>query len=458
MRTKLGKILIIDDNEDVLISAKLLLKKTSRKIVTINHPKKALQLLGKEKFDIILLDMNFTEGKTDGEEGFFGLGKILEVDSQAIVILITAYGDIEKAVEGMKAGATNFVAKPWQNEKLLATLNSAQNLADSRKELAKVRIRQQGLSDYINESFNEIIGNSEVMQQVYRMIKKVAGTSANVLITGENGTGKELVARAIHRESKRKDEIFLAVDVGALNESLFESELFGHEKGAFTDAKQKKPGRFRVASGGTLFFDEIGNLSTNIQAKLLRVLETREFTPVGATSSESFDVRLICATNADLLQMIGENRFREDLLYRINTIEVTLPPLRKRKEDIPLLLNHFLKKYSDKYKQNIKGFSNTAMKKLRSYDWPGNVRELRHTVERAVIMSDSPIIDADCFLLTKEEQKIDTLQVCHYNLEKIERQVIEEVFHKYDGNISKMAEVLGLTRASLYRRLKKYGI
>ncbi len=458
MKTKLGKILIIDDNEDVLISAKLLLKKHSQKIVTINHPEKAPNLLYKEKFDMVLLDMNFTEGKTDGEEGFFWLGKILEIDSEMIVILITAYGDIDKAVEGVKAGATNFVSKPWENEKLLATLNSAQSLANSRKELAKVKIQQKGLSDYINQPFNEIIGNSAPMQQLYKMIKKVARTPANILITGENGTGKELVARAIHRESNRKDEIFLGVDVGSLNESLFESELFGHEKGAFTDAKQKKPGRFEVASGGTLFLDEIGNLSMNIQSKLLRVLETREFISVGGTRPVAFDVRLICATNADLQKMIAENNFREDLLYRINTVEIALPSLRERKDDIPILLNHFLKKYAEKYKQDIEKFSNVALQKLKYYDWPGNVRELRHTVERAVIMSDSKIIDVDSFMFTKEDHWKNPTDIHDYNLDNIEQKVIEEVFRKFDGNISKMAEALGLTRASLYRRLKKYDI
>lgn len=458
MEKKLGKILMIDDNEDVLISARLLLKKQSQKIVTINNPTAIESTLSKEKFDIILLDMNFTEGKTGGEEGFFWLRKILEIDKESIVVFITAYGDIDKAVEGVKAGATNFVSKPWENEKLLATLSSAQSLSDSRKELAKARIQQKGLSDYINQPFNEIIGNSAPMQQVFKLIKKVANTPANVLITGENGTGKELVARAIHRESNRKDEIFLGVDVGSLNESLFESELFGHEKGAFTDAKQKKSGRFEVASGGSLFLDEIGNLSMNIQAKLLRVLETREFTPVGGTHSVPFDVRLISATNANLQEMIQENQFREDLLYRINTVEIAIPPLRDRKDDIPILLNHFLKKYSEKYKQKIEKFSSPALQKLKYYDWPGNVRELRHTVERAVIMSDSNIIDLDCFLLTKEESKSENLQLSDYNLEKIEQQVIEDVFRKYDGNISKMAEVLGLTRASLYRRLKKYDI
>ena len=458
MKTKLGKILIIDDNEDVLISAKLLLKKHSQKIVTINHPEKAPNLLYKEKFDMVLLDMNFTEGKTDGEEGFFWLGKILEIDSEMIVILITAYGDIDKAVEGVKAGATNFVSKPWENEKLLATLNSAQSLANSRKELAKVKIQQKGLSDYINQPFNEIIGNSAPMQQLYKMIKKVARTPANILITGENGTGKELVARAIHRESNRKDEIFLGVDVGSLNESLFESELFGHEKGAFTDAKQKKPGRFEVASGGTLFLDEIGNLSMNIQSKLLRVLETREFISVGGTRPVAFDVRLICATNADLQKMIAENNFREDLLYRINTVEIALPSLRERKDDIPILLNHFLKKYAEKYKQDIEKFSNVALQKLKYYDWPGNVRELRHTVERAVIMSDSKIINVDSFMFTKEDHWKNPTDIHDYNLDNIEQKVIEEVFRKFDGNISKMAEALGLTRASLYRRLKKYDI
>ena len=458
MENKLGKILIVDDNEDVLISAKLLLKKHCQKIVLLNSPTKAEATLAKENFDMVLLDMNFSEGKTGGEEGFFWLQKILEIDPHAIVIFITAYGDIEKAVDGVKAGATNFVSKPWENEKLLATLSSAQSLANSRKELAKAKIQQQGLSDYINQPFNEIIGNSAPMQRVFMMIKKVAGTPANILITGENGTGKELVARAIHRESNRKDEIFLGVDVGSLNESLFESELFGHEKGAFTDAKQKKPGRFEVASGGTLFLDEIGNLSMNIQSKLLRVLETREFTPVGGTRAVAFDVRLICATNANLQQMIHDNQFREDLLYRINTVEIALPPLRERKDDIPILLDHFLKKYAEKYKQDIEKFSPSALQKLKYYDWPGNVRELRHTVERAVIMCDSNIIDESCFLLTKEEQTVEQIQLPDYNLEKIEQQVIEEVFRKYDGNISKMAEVLGLTRASLYRRLKKYDI
>jgi len=457
MEKKLGKILIIDDNEDVLISAKLLLKKHSQKITTINHPEKAQELLQKEKFDMILLDMNFTEGKTDGEEGFYWLRKFLEIDSELIVILITAYGDIDKAVEGVKAGATNFVSKPWENEKLIATLNSAQSLANSRKELAKVKIQHKGLSDYINQPFSEIIGNSAPMQQVYKMIKKVAGTPANILITGENGTGKELAARAIHRESDRMDEIFLGVDVGSLNESLFESELFGHEKGAFTDAKQKKPGRFQVASGGTLFLDEIGNLSLNIQSKLLRVLETREYTPVGGTHSVPFDVRLICATNADLSKMIGENNFREDLLYRINTVEVALPPLRERKEDIPVLLNHFLKKYAEKYKQDIDKFSGPALQKLKYYDWPGNVRELRHAVERSVIMSDSKIIDMESVMLTKEDRK-NPMNFQDYNLDNIEQKIIEEVFRKYDGNISKMADALGLTRASLYRRLKKYDI
>ncbi|MBN2280903.1 MAG: sigma-54-dependent Fis family transcriptional regulator [Candidatus Marinimicrobia bacterium] len=457
MENKLGKILIIDDNEDVLISAKLLLKKHCQKMMLLNSPTKAEATLAKENFDIILLDMNFTEGKTGGEEGFYWLQKILEIDPQAIVIFITAYGDIEKAVEGVKAGATNFVSKPWENEKLLATLKSAQSLANSRKELAKAKIQQQSLSDYINQPFNEIIGKSAPMQQVYRMIKKVAATPANILITGENGTGKELVARAIHRGSDRRKEIFLGVDVGSLNESLFESELFGYEKGAFTDAKQKKTGRFEVASGGTLFLDEIGNLSLNIQSKLLRVLETREFTPVGGTRAIPFDVRLICATNANLQQMIQQNEFREDLLYRINTVEILLPPLRDRKEDIPVLLNFFLKKYAEKYKQKIEKFSPSALQKLKYYDWPGNVRELRHTVERAVIMCEDQVIEEECLLLTKGK-KMEQLQLPDFNLEKIEQHIIEEVFRKYDGNISKMAEVLGLTRASLYRRLKKYDI
>lgn len=458
LNTKLSKILIIDDNEDILISAKLFLKKHSQKIETINNPKKIPAVLSNESYDIILLDMNFTEGKTDGEEGFYWLEKILEIDSNAVVIFITAYGDIAKAVQGIKAGATNFIVKPWENEKLLATLTSAQNLANSRQELSKAKIKQKGLSDYIDQPFNEIIGKSETMQKVYEMMKKVAATPANVLITGENGTGKELVARAIHRESKRKNEIFLPVDVGSLNPALFESELFGHKKGAFTDAKEKKPGRFEIASGGTLFLDEIGNLPMNIQAKLLRVLETREYIPVGGNQAIAFDIRLICATNSNLQKMICEDSFREDLLYRINTVEINLPPLRKRRDDIPLLLNHFLEKYTEKYKKEINRFSDSALKKLKYYDWPGNVRELRHMVERAVIMSDSQILDADSFILTKHSGHGEKQILSDYNLENIESRVIKKVEQKFDGNISKMAEELGLTRASLYRRLKKYDL
>ena len=458
MDTKLGKILIIDDNKDILISAKLFLKKHSQKIETVDDPEQIPCILKNETFDVIMLDMNFTEGKTDGAEGFHWLNKILEIDSNAVIIFITAYGDIDKAVQGIKAGATNFIAKPWENEKLLATLTSAQSLANSRRELSKAKTKQKGLSDYIDQPFSEIIGKSEPMQNVYKMMKKVARTPANVLITGENGTGKELVARAIHRESNRQDEIFLAVDVGSLNPTLFESELFGHEKGAFTDAKKRKPGRFEIASGGSLFLDEIGNLSLNIQAKLLRVLETRQFTPVGGTRAEPFDIRLICATNANLQKMVRENKFREDLLYRINTVEINLPPLRKRKDDIPLLLNHFLKKYTDKYQKNINKFSKSALRKLKFYKWPGNVRELRHLVERAVIMSESHILDSDCFILSSHDSEDESRILSDFNLENIERKVIEEVQDKYEGNISRMAEELGLTRTSLYRRLKKYDL
>ena len=336
--------------------------------------------------------MNFTLDATSGTEGFTWLERILQIDPSAVVILITAYGDVEMAVRAVKVGATDFVLKPWQNEKLLATISSALNLRHSRLEVDRLRSRQQQLNQDIDQRYPEMIGISPAMQTVFGTIEKVAATEANVLILGENGTGKELVARALHRQSPRSDDVFISVDLGAIAETLFESELFGHVKGAFTDAKENRAGRFELASGGTLFLDEIGNLSLAMQAKLLSALEHRKVTRLGSNAVRDIDIRLICATNTPIYEMVSQNRFRQDLLYRMNTVEIHLPPLRERFEDIELLVEHFLASYTKKYKKTVKGLSAAALKKLQRYHWPGNIRELRHTLERAIILADSKLL------------------------------------------------------------------
>jgi len=455
---KNGKILAIDDNEDILFALKLLLKPITEKVETVNNPERIPELLDRENWDVILLDMNFTKDAISGQEGFDWMGKILEIDPQAVVIFITAYGDAEKAVKAIKKGATDFVLKPWQNEKLLATINSAVKLRQSKNEAERLRRKQREISAVLDQPFTDFIGQSDEMKTVFNTILKVAGTDANVLILGENGTGKELVARALYRNSHRKDEVFISVDLGAITESLFESELFGYEKGAFTDAKNMKQGRFEIASGGTLFLDEIGNLSTQIQTKLLTVLERREIMRVGAVKPISIDVRLICATNNNIHNDVIEGKFRQDLLYRINTVEIHLPPLRERTSDIPLLTNHFLKLYARKYRKNIKGIQSATLKKLNHYHWPGNVRELQHAIERAVIMTDSDVLTPDDFILNPIAKKSDTLEFETYNLDEIEKIIISKVLKQANGNITLAAKNLGLTRTSLYRRMEKHDL
>lgn len=458
MAEKTGKILAVDDNEDILFALRMLLKQHVERIVTLNSPDQIPIVLNHEKFDVILLDMNFTKDAISGQEGFDWLGKILEIDPEAVVVFITAYGDAEKAVKAIKMGATDFILKPWQNEKLLATVSSAIKLRRSKLEADELRVKQKEMSAVMDQPFTDFIGNSEQMQQVFSTIKKVAQTDANVLILGENGTGKELVARALHRNSMRRDEVFISVDLGSISETLFESELFGHEKGAFTDARKEKPGRFEIASGGTLFLDEVGNLSLPLQTKLLTAIERREVTRVGSNKPIPVDVRLICATNNDVYDMVSNNLFRQDLLYRINTVEIHLPPLRERADDIALLANHFLKIFSKKYKKNIKGINTAAINKLMHYSWPGNVRELQHAIERAVIMTDSQILDPDSFILSPPRRKSGELDFDTYNLEEIEKKVIEKVLKLNQGNITQAAHELGLTRTSLYRRMEKYGL
>ncbi len=458
MNTKHGNILVIDDDEDVLLAAKMFLKQHFLHVHTEKTPKMIPSLLKNEKYDVILLDMNFTKDVASGVEGFYWLDKILEIKPSAVVVLITAFGDVEMAVHAIKEGATDFIQKPWQNEKLLATINSALNLSISRSEVDSLRSRQKQLSADMDQPFVDIVGKSDPMLKVFHTIKKVAKTDADVLILGENGTGKELAARELHRRSKRKNEVFISVDMGAISETLFESELFGHVKGAFTDAKENRAGRFEIATEGTLFLDEIGNLSLPLQAKLLTVLETRQTIRVGSNTPVQFDIRLICATNLKINEMVINGDFRQDLLYRINTVEIPLPPLREKIEDIPLLVDHFLSIYSKKYQKPLKGINHAALKKLEKYHWPGNVRELSHSIERAVILCDSNILKPEDFLFTASEIQQEGIHIENLNLEEIEKLAIRKTLSKYGGNVSRTAKELGLTRTSLYRRLEKYGL
>lgn len=459
MEQKHGKILIVDDNEDLLKAAKMFLKRHFAQVDIEKNPEAIPALMNNEDYDVILLDMNFTKDVSSGSEGYYWLEKILQLDPSSVVVLITAYGDVQMAVKAIKAGATDFVLKPWENEKLLATLFSAMRLRETRDEVETLKIKNQEINQAMNDRFSEIIGSSNAMQKIFQTIDRVAKTDANVLILGENGTGKELIARAIHRNSSRKAENFVGVDLGAITETLFESELFGHKKGAFTDAKEDRAGRFELANRGTLFLDEIGNLSMPLQAKLLTVLQNRKVSRVGANKDTPVDIRLICATNMPLYEMVKENRFRQDLLYRINTIEVEIPPLRERLEDIPLLATHFLKHYAVKYDKSVNKISEGAMVRMHKHPWPGNIRELQHALERAVILSNTSVLQPEDFNFavtnTREEGQLNLDQ---YNLEEVEKLLIRKVLKKYNGNITQAASELGLTRSSLYRRLEKYGL
>ncbi|MBT5831945.1 MAG: sigma-54-dependent Fis family transcriptional regulator [Candidatus Latescibacteria bacterium] len=453
------KILIVDDDQDVLLAARLYLKQHAEQVVTEPDPNLIPTLLQDDSYDVIMLDMNFAQDATSGKEGFHWLKRILEIDPSAVVILITAYGGVETAVQAIKEGAVDFVLKPWQNEKLLATLSAASKLRKSQLEVGKLRAQQAQLHADLDGQFPDMVGTSAAMMQVFDTIQKVGQTDANVLILGENGTGKDAVARALHRQSERADQAFIRVDLGAVSESLFESELFGHKKGAFTDAKADRAGRFEIASGGTLFLDEICNLSLPLQAKLLTVLETRTVTRLGTNKAIPIDVRLVCATNMPVHDMVNRNEFRQDLLYRVNTVELHLPALRERLDDIPLLVDSFLETYAKKYhKPNIK-LQPAALDHLTSYQWPGNIRELQHAIERAVIMNEKGSLKAEDFLLTPSQvPEGGDVHFEDFNLERVEKTVIRKAIEKYRGNISQAAKELGLTRSALYRRLEKYGL
>jgi len=414
------------------------------------------ELVRKGAFDVLLLDMNFAAGADDGAEGLKWLSEVLTADPQAVVVLVTAHSGVELAVNAMKKGAADFVTKPWENERLLATLLAAVNLRRARVESAELRKRNRGLAA-ATQTEVEMIGTSSAALRVFETIRRTAPTEANVLILGENGTGKELVAREIHRHSRRSKEVFLRVDLGALSPHLFESELFGHRRGAFTDAREDRIGLFRAATGGTLFLDEIGNVPLHLQSKLLTALERREVVPVGADKSESLDVRFISATNLPPEQLANEDRFRQDLLYRINTIEISLPPLRERREDVPLLLEHFIAVYAQKYNCSAKRLSAAALEKLIAHAWPGNVRALRHAVERAVILSQGSILEAaDFSLATPHTSGPGKTSPETSKLDATERNAIARALADHNGNISRAADALGLSRASLYRRKTKY--
>lgn len=453
-----AKILIVDDDQDVLLAAKLFLKQHFTIVHTEKNPENIPNLLKNENYDIILLDMNFSRDATSGKEGFHWLSKIIELDTLAVVIFITGYGDIELAVQGIKEGATNFILKPWDNKKLLATITANLQVRQSKQELEDLRSRQKILIANQDKGYGNLIGQSSAMEKVLTTVEKVAKTDANILILGENGTGKELIARAIHRASNRSEEVFISVDLGAISETLFESELFGFKKGAFTDAKEDRAGRFEAANKGTIFLDEIGNLTLALQSKLLSVLQNRNVIRLGTNKEIPIDIRLICATNMPLYQMVNDNKFRQDLLYRINTVEILIPPLRDRIDDLPLLVDHFLAIYCKKYKIPHKRVNPITLKRIEKHTWPGNIRELQHAVERAVIMSESNTLQPSDFFLSQMEDQDGGEISTSTNLEDTEKMLIRKVIDKHGGNISKAAKELGLTRASLYRRIEKYGL
>lgn len=470
MAEKEGRILIVDDDEDILVAGKLLLKRHYGTIVTCNKPELVPELMAENSFDAILLDMNFGPGESTGEQGFHWLGRILEIDPQAVVVMITAHGGVNVAVEAMKQGATDFIAKPWQNEKVIATLSASVKLRRTRSEAESLKKTNKTLAKAVSEPKQPILGNSARMREVMSMVDRTAPTDANVLILGENGTGKELIARELHARSSRADRVFMSVDLGAVTESLFESELFGHKKGAFTDAREDRIGRLQAADGGTLFLDEIGNLPLHLQAKLLTVLEQRRVAPVGSDKSVPFNVRVIAATNVPKEKLRDEDVFRQDLLFRLNTVEITLPPLRERQEDIPEIARYYATLYGRKYGQEPKDFAADAMQAVQSYAWPGNVRALRHAIERAVILSQQDeFIAADFQLETQPEQAgalpantapspASPVEDGDLNLERQERRIIEHALKKHRYNISHAARDLGLTRAALYRRMEKHGL
>ncbi len=448
-----GNILIVDDNKNILSALEILLSPEFQTITTLSDPNQIPSEIRKREYNLVILDMNFNAGINTGNEGIYWLGRIKETNPEISVVMITAYGDVELTVKALKLGATDFFLKPWDNNKLLATLKSAIQLNWSKKEVNQLKEKEMGLKSEINRDQKFIVGSSPQLIQMMNLVRKVAKTDANVLITGENGTGKELIAHEIHRISERSQEVLVSVDMGAITETLFESELFGHVKGAFTDARENRPGKFEVADKGTLFLDEIGNLSFHLQAKLLAAIQNRQISRIGSNQTIPVDIRLICATNKNLEGMVQEGLFREDLLYRINTIQIEVPPLRDRGDDVLVLADFFLKKYGSKYNKPNLRINQQAQDKLLKYTWPGNIRELQHTIEKAVILSETTVLKPEDFfmraLLPGKSAKAEL------TLEEMEKRMITHAIEKHNGNLSAAADQLGITRQTLYNKIKK---
>ncbi len=451
-----GTLLAVDDNKALLAAIEIIMHNEFEKVITLSDPNRINEILRQNDVDIVMLDMNFRAEYQNGNEGLFWMREIFKYDSNISVVIVTAYGDIELAVRAIREGAVDFILKPWEESKLMATINVAWQLRLSRLEASTLKNDNLLLKREINKTGEKIIhGASPTMINVSNIVRKVAGTDANVLITGENGTGKELVAREIHNLSRRSGELMVSVDMGSITESLFESELFGHVKGAYTDAKEDRKGKFEQANRGTLFLDEIGNMSLQAQAKMLSVLQNRYVVRVGSNKQIQVDIRLVCATNCDLIKMVKEGRFREDLLYRINTIMIEVPPLRDRVDDIPILANHFLKVHSERYGKNAMKISTHALEKLANHDWPGNVRELQHAVEKAVIMSESNILKPSDFVFSSTSR---VLQDDNITLDEMEKNKITECLKRHNSNMSMVAVKLGITRQTLYNKMRKYNL
>ncbi|PXX31765.1 sigma-54 dependent transcriptional regulator [Arenibacter sp. ARW7G5Y1] len=448
-----GKILVIDDNKSVLSALEILLQFEYTNITSITNPNQLSSFPDLSSIDVVLLDMNFSAGVNTGNEGLFWLKEIKKKAPLTAVIMMTAYGAVELAVQALKEGASDFILKPWNNDKFLATVKAAYMLRKSQKEISKLKQKESNLKQVINQDKNYIIGNSRALTAVLNLTNKVAKTDVNVLITGENGTGKELIARQLHRMSPRQNEVFISVDMGSISENLFESELFGHLKGSFTDAKDDRTGKFEAANGGTLFLDEIGNLSLQMQAKLLSAIQNKVIVRVGSNKPIPVDIRLVCATNGNLEQMVTDGLFREDLLYRINTIHIQVPALRDRGDDILILADFYLKKYSAKYAKHGLRINDIAEEKLMHYSWPGNVRELQHTLERAVILCEGNILKPTDFILNAKPSQL--MPTGPKTLEEMEQIMIANALQSHDGNYSAAAAQLGISRQTLYNKIKK---
>ncbi|MBI9055451.1 MAG: sigma-54-dependent Fis family transcriptional regulator [Bacteroidales bacterium] len=450
----MNSILIIDDDLEILKSLKIFLKRHFDLVEIIQKPEFIPSQLERHDFNAILLDMNFIKGRNDCEEGLSWLSKILKIDPEAVVLMMTAYGDINMAVKAIKEGATDFITKPWENQKLLATLKAATKLDKTKKENIKLLSTQKQFAKDQDQEYGEIMGESEPIKSMLSVLKKVAKTNANVLILGENGTGKELVSRNLHNNSERFNSVLIRVDLGSLTDSLFESELFGYEKGAFTDAKESKPGRIELANDGTLFLDEISNINIANQAKLLSVLQNKKLTRLGSVKEIPVDFRLICASNKSLTELVNQGSFREDLLYRINTVEIHVPPLRERLEDIPLLFDFYFNQFKNRYNKENLNYSKTLTESLKKYNWPGNIRELKHSIERAVILSETNLIGINDFVIKSS----NTIQKSNLTLDELEKQYILNTLDKNNGNITNTSEILGISRYTLHRKIKKYEI